>query len=352
MKYKLAILKNESVYDHVLWEQACQKRSDIITYKVIDLTRNDWIEQITKDQFDLYILRPPGINSQFKQLYDERAIIIDQILGGRTYPSLQEVLIYENKKYFSYWLKANKLPHPATQVFYHKSEAEQFIKGSNYPIVAKINIGAAGNGVVIIKDIQHAERYIEDAFSAKGIGARVGPKLTKGNFFKRVKKVLNDKDFLKSRINTYKSISSDRQRNFVIFQEFIPHTFEWRCVRINDSYFAHKKVVKGEMASGGLIKNYDTPPIELFDFIKEITDRSNISSAAIDLFEKNGNYLINEIQTCFGQSDKFQMKVDDKIGRYRYLNNNWTFEEGDFNSNESYDLRLKHVLEILSLKND
>lgn len=347
MNYKLAILKNESLYDHILWSKVCEKNKDILDFDIIEITKNDWIKMIQSKNYDLLIARPPGINSQFKQLYDERLIIIDQILKKKIYPSLQEILIYENKKYFSYWLKANKLPHPRTDVFYHKDEAEKYVKSCSFPLVAKINIGAAGNGVVIIKKQEEALKYISDAFSSKGVGARVGPKLFKGNLMKRIQKVLTDKNFLKSRLNTYKSISIDRQRNYVIFQEFIPHTFEWRCVRIGESYFAHKKVVKGEKASGGLVKDYSSPPIALMDFVRSVTEDTNISSAAIDLFEHKGQFLINEIQTCFGHSDEFQMKVDGKIGRYVYLKKNWIFEEGDFNTNESYDLRIAHALKLI-----
>ena len=66
---------------------------------------------------------------------------------------------------------------------------------------------------------------------------------------------------------------------------------------------------------------------------------------AVDLFEtKSGNYLVNEMQCIFGQSDPYQMLVDNKPGRYIYKDR-WIFEEGDFASNECYDLRLEYILQ-------
>jgi hypothetical protein len=69
---------------------------------------------------------------------------------------------------------------------------------------------------------------------------------------------------------------------------------------------------------------------------------------SVDILEgPNGEYLINEMQTLFGHVQDYIMKVNDKIGRYTYQKPNWVFEAGNFNSNESYDLRLKNVLYII-----
>src|SRR5690606_33952040 len=114
-----------------------------------------------------------------------------------------------------------------------------------------------------------------------------------------------------------------------------PHTFEWRCVRIGDSFFAHKKIRKDDKASGSLLKAYEQPPFDLLDFIKEITDRRNFRSQAVDLFtDENGRYLVNEMQCIFGQSDPYQMLINDQPGRYVFRNEEWHFEPGDFNRYE------------------
>jgi hypothetical protein len=42
------------------------------------------------------------------------------------------------------------------------------------------------------------------------------------------------------------------------------------------------------------------------------------------------------------------MLVDGKPGRYIWINNTWVFEEGDFNQNESYNLRVEHIIKKYS----
>jgi hypothetical protein len=143
----------------------------------------------------------------------------------------------------------------------------------------------------------------------------------------------------------YQTKAADVQKDFVIFQTYTPHDFEWRVVRIGQSFFAHKKLKLGEKASGSLLKNYDNPPLSLIQFVKDFTDKYGFYSQAVDIFETTDGFLINEAQCIFGQSDAYQMMVDGVVGRYIYLDQKWTFEPGDFNGNESYDLRIQHVLE-------
>jgi hypothetical protein len=84
--------------------------------------------------------------------------------------------------------------------------------------------------------------------------------------------------------------------------------------------------------------------MELFNFVKEITDKHCLFSQAVDIFESSNGYLVNEMQCIFGQSDPYQMLIDGKPGRYVF-NNEWCFEEGDFNTNESFDLRVQYLIE-------
>jgi len=346
-KINLAILKNESDQDYDFWVSACTKMSSRLEFDVIDLTKNDWLEKAKAVDFDMFLTIPPGVTSLFKQLYDERVWIINSTLGKPIYPSFTEIFIYENKRNLSYWLKANNIDAPVTNVYYHKNEALDFLKKATYPIVAKLNIGASGNGVKFLQNKREAEEYIEQAFSRNGLQFKTGPKLKKGNLLKKVEKVLFKKGFFSNRMKEYKALSIENQRGFVFFQDFVPHSFEWRCVRIGDSFFAHKKVVTKGKASGTLGKSYDNPPIALFDFIYQLTNQFSIHSAAIDLFEHEGKYLVNEIQCIFGQSDEYQMLVDDKPGRYVKKNEKWHFEEGLFNTNKNYDLRLEHALSLI-----
>ncbi len=217
--------------------------------------------------------------------------------------------------------------------------------------MAKVNIGASGSGVTIIKNLRDSLSYVNNTFNGKGAKKRWGPNLQKGGLIKRGFHYIFNPENIKNKLKKYNQINSDKQTDFVIFQEYIPHDFEWRCVRIGDSFFAHKKLINNEKASGSLLKGYEPPPMKLMDFIFELTEKTNLTSVAIDLFEtEDRGYLVNEIQCIFGQSDSYQMLVDGKPGRYIRKNDQWLFEEGDYNTNESYDLRIKHIMDIISEK--
>ena len=80
---------------------------------------------------------------------------------------------------------------------------------------------------------------------------------------------------------------------------------------------------------------------------------NKFQSMAIDIFEgKNSGYLVNELQTIFGHiPDKkygtfHRLEVNGIPGRYINKDGKWIFEEGDFNTNQSYDLRLETAIDL------
>jgi glutathione synthase/RimK-type ligase-like ATP-grasp enzyme len=347
-KLLACILANDQSEDHQLWVQACKDFSDTISYDVINFTAYDWHEKITKRNYDFLLAKPPGIQGSIKQIYDERIHIIDRALNIPIFPLPQEIYIYENKRYLYSWLKANNLPHPKTHIFYSEKEAVSFIEETIFPKVAKTNIGASGSGVVILYNRKDAAKYINRCFSDKGAPRRWGPNLSKGGLLKRGFHYILNPSEIRRKTLIYKAVKKEKQKGFVILQNYIAHDYEWRIVVIGDSYFAHKKLKIGEMSSGSLLKQYDKPPLKLFDFAKSIMDNFNFTSQAIDLFEtEEGDLLINEMQCIFGQSDPYQMLVDGKPGRYQFADKKWVFEEGDFTSNQCYNLRLDYILNLL-----
>ena len=350
--YNLLILSNENEDDHYRWVKACENFPSEIRCRVVDITLESWLEEVRKEKVDYILAKPGGNIDYFKQLYDERLRILHDVLGYKVYPTLEEILIYENKRYFSYWLSANNIPHPKTRVFYHEKEAIEYVRSAKYPIVAKLNIGASGNGVSILRDRKSSETYISRIFR-EGISAHTGPRIDHGKIVQRAIHMFLHPKQLKAKLKKYKNVASNPQRGFCIFQEFIVHTFEWRVVRIGESFFAHKKLIKGEKTSGSLLKGYENPPLSLLDFVRNITEKHHFHSQAVDIFEiQKDTYLVNEMQCIFGQSDPYQMLKDGKPGRYFWSKGGWAFEEGMFNTNESYDLRLQEVISLIDGQNN
>jgi len=338
----IGILRNQNPDSADRWIAACEKKK--IEYRVIDLLSNNWLNELKAEKFDLLLSRPPGDIERFKIMYDEKLYIISKILKMRLYPSYEECLLYENKKLLSYYLSANQIPAPKTSVFYSYDEARTFVQTSRFPIVAKSSIGAAGSGVQIIRTKEQGLKYITKAFKGSGIRRRFGPNRVTGSPSKWFIKAIKDPSYFKMKLKTYVERHRDAQFGFVIFQEYIPHDFEWRVARIGDSYFAYKKLKVGDKSSGVKSLAYENPPLAMFDFVRELSESHKITCAAFDLFLSGGNYLVNEIQTLFGHIKDHILEVDAKAGRYLYKSGCWIFEAGDFNSNESFDLRLEAAI--------
>ena len=339
---KLAVLYANQA-DAELWKKPL---ADAGFSKVayIDLGTSDWYKRCLESQADLFILRPPGLTNWQKSMFDERVRILAEHTKAGFYPSVLECELYENKKNLSYWLDAWQIPHPRTRVFHHQQEALDWLPKQNYPLVAKMNIGASGKGVRILKNLAQAKAYVDTVFT-KGARPYVGPNLSHGNFWSKVNNALKKKGLLQKRLSGYRAILRETQK-YCIFQEYIEHSFEWRVVHIGESFFAHKKLMHKGKASGSLVKGYSNPPLKLFDFVRELCQKHGLNSAAIDLFEHGDGYLVNEIQCYFGQSDPFQMKVDDVVGRYVY-DKGWKFEAGDFARDQCYPLRVQDISTLL-----
>ncbi|HHU80483.1 MAG TPA: hypothetical protein GXZ35_04015 [Acholeplasmataceae bacterium] len=347
---KLAILKPDSSDVYKNWIKAINESGLSINYKIINIEKETWLTEISSECFDMVLISPPFVISSKKLLMDERVNFISNVLKLRTYPDSNSFYTWENKRVLNYYLNYFKIPFPNTVCFSIKGEAEDYINSCAYPLVAKVITGAAGLGVRFIKNKNEAKRYIGAAFS-KGVRSKTGPNFRQPKVIKRLWSGFWRKDYIKEKLSEYKSVKNEKQIGCVFFQEFIPHTYEWRCVRIDDSFFAHKKLINNNRASGSLLKGYDKPSEKLLNFVRSVSEIMNITSASFDIFEtSDGQFLVNEVQTFFGQSDSYQMIVDGRIGRYLYINEQWLFEEGDFNKNKSYNLRLEHVLKLIENK--
>ncbi|MDD4219276.1 MAG: hypothetical protein PHR10_03735 [Sphaerochaetaceae bacterium] len=345
---RVAILRNEDIESGDKWLLACQKRG--IEADVIDLCSLGAIEKIKNGNYDLCLLRPPGRFEVYKAIYDERLYHICRVLKIPCFPSFFECFIYENKKSLAAFLQIAEIDHPKTWVISHKDEARSFIFQCKYPIVAKTSIGAASSGVKIIRDQVSASKYVRQAFGGKGIQKRSGPNTKVGNPNSWLKKAIASPDYFKKKLKYYAQGFGKKQRDFVIFQEYIEHSFEWRVARFGESYFAYKKYKVGDKASGAKNLGYAIPPLRLLTCIKDIAEKHGIVSAAFDVFEHGDRYLINEIQAIFGHKMDHILEVDGRAGRYIFQDGSWVFEEGKFNTNESYDLRLDLAISLASGK--
>lgn len=317
------------------WEKhyiaACNELN--VAYKVIDIVSNDWWENLQKEPVDGYLVRAAGDTEVRKQMYNERLYFIEKNLPDTPmYPSYFGTLLYENKRMQSYWMKINDIPHPGTWIFYQRDEAMEFIRNHyRWPIVSKPNLGGAGSGVRIVNTAAKARRLARRVFT-RCKWYNPGLMRWKKWFFLRI------------------PVMDDRQHNYLLFQEYIPAQWEWRILKIGESYFGQQKLPRKGFHSGSRRSAWVDPPRELLEITRKISELSGIRSLNVDILEHtDGSYYVNEIQTWWGVRTPYQMKIEDKPARYLHTGNGeYTLQFGDFHRNRGCNLRVSDFLAQLN----
>ena len=325
---KLGILKSFRGL-HKNYIKSCEELG--IDFEIIDFIGDNWLDEIQESKCDGFLCRPPSKFQERKSMYDEKLYVINKLLKRPIYPSYEELFIYENKKMMYYFMKLNNYPHVDTHVFYRKEDFLEFANNSdNYPIVFKTNIGSTSKGVEIIKSKRRAKQLANKVFGL------ISSKLAKGFTPQTTGKII-----------PVKAIGNN-QKHFILIQKFEKIKWEWRIIKIGESYFGHKRLLKGEFVSGGLLKGWEKPPEKLLYLIKKICDENTFYSMSIDIFETLDNrFLINELQPIFGQSTDNLMLIDNIAGRFIFKDDEFIFEKGDFNKYQSFKLRVEHFTQIL-----
>ncbi|WP_340102842.1 ATP-grasp domain-containing protein [Rhodohalobacter sp. 8-1] len=309
-----------------------------IDYEVIDFKSDYWLKDLKKGNYDGLLVRPPSQTQEFNTIYMERLYFIHSILGIPMYPSYDSLFLYENKRVAGDWLEHFGFPHLKTHVFQTKEDATDFISRNEFPLVFKTNIGSSATGVDIVKNKSEALTLINRAFG------RFSP------FYKY--------KFRPSRLKIKLPGTPISQRNFVIIQQYVDIKWEWRLIKIGNSFFGRRKLLKNGFASGSKLTGWGKPPDELLFMIREISEKQGFRNISIDFFETtDDNFLVNEVHALFGTTpeitrDESELYIDGKPGRLVFKEGKFIFEEGFFNQNLSYLLRVEDFVKQLSEKNE
>lgn len=300
-------------------------------YKVIDLTQDNWLEFCDND-IDGYLVRPPCTYQEHKNIFDERIYFLNQVMKKPIYPSFNEIYIYENKRNMSLFLKYYNMPHPKTRIYMKKDDALKDIENIKFPVIMKSNIGAGGSAVTLVRN---KSQY-------KNINDKI---------FGKIKSELSIGLIPKTK---YKNIPVPRfgraQKHYSIVQDYLDIKWEWRMIRIGDSYMGHQKLIGANgLASGSELVGWEEPSKELLNILKDTTDKMNMRCMVLDIFETNdGQFYINEMQSVIGAYLPYQMKVNDKPGRFIEKNNDFIFEEGVFCQNKCWSPRVNDFINMLA----
>ena len=314
--------------EHRYYVRSCEELK--IDFEIIDIIGDNWLNDIMKSECDGFLCRTPSKFQERKDMFNDKLFVINKIFKKPIYPGYDELYVHENKKMMFYFAKLSGLPHVETHVFYRKNEYFDFVEKTKYPIVFKTSIGATSKGVEIIKNKARAKQIGRKVFGM------LNSKLAKGYTPQTTGKII-----------PVQAVGLN-QRHFVLIQEFKKIKWEWRIVKIAESYFGHRKLLEGDFASGSHKKGWGKPPEQLLDYARMISEKFGFYSISLDIFETAENqFFVNEIQSIIDQTSEHLMSIDGKPGRFLYQNGEYIFEEGHFNQHKSYMLRVKHLVEIL-----
>ncbi|MFQ2862035.1 hypothetical protein ACK3YD_11065 [Aeromonas caviae] len=297
----------------------------------IDIMSPDWMHQCD-GSIDGYLIRPPCTYQEHKSIFDERVFFLNQVLGKPTYPSFKELYTYENKRNMHLFLSGYSIPHAKTEVFMRREDALNNIKDKTFPIVSKSNIGASGSAVQIIKSSRQYTRLVNRIFG------RFNPEFSIGWFPVR-------------KINGIPLPRFGRaQKHYLLTQEFINIKWEWRMIRIGDSYIGHQKLLGDNgFASGSELVGWERPSDELLWMLHNATERMGMRCMTLDIFETiEGQFYVNEMQAVIGAYRPYQMKIEGKPGRFILKDGQFQFEEGVHCQNACWNLRVEDFIKMLN----
>jgi hypothetical protein len=306
----------DPLYYHVHHVLACHELN--VPYRLVDIGGHDWLSKVRGSGCRAFLIAPSAVYGFGREMYDERIAVMERDLGYRVVPRADELWLWEKKRRMAYWLAAHGVPHPRTRVFYDREEARERLGSVDLPIVIKTDNGASSKGVFVLRDRREALRLADRAFR-RGIALKGWER-------------------------------SDRQRGYLIVQDFVPHDVEWRIVRVEDDYVCRLKRRRGDFASGAGLLEWARPPEAMLDFVKATTDAGGFRNMAVDLLEsadREGRpaYVVLEMQCLVGAR---VLPPNEDMGRWRLEPSGWTFEQGDFYRNACANLRVAALVRELA----
>jgi hypothetical protein len=291
------------------WAEALQARG--ATVKHLDLLGVDPLKQVAGCA---------GVMWHWLHYPHERRLaalpilrVLAEHLRIPVFPDMATCWHFDDKIAQAYLFEALDIPHPKTWVFWRKADALAWCAATEYPVVAKLSVGAGSTNVRLIRSAAEAKAYVGECFSDSGILVR--PPLPTGGaarLWARLKRAAKRGAQAMPYVlcNHFPSMP-DRtywmpQKNHALFQEFVAgNEFDSRVTVIGNRAFAFRRMNRpGDFrASGSGSIQYEPEAIDLrcvraaFDAVRKL----KAQSMAFDfLFRGAGREpVVGEISYCY-----------------------------------------------------
>ena len=252
----------------------------------VDVNEPDFWEKVSK--LDLFVFHFDNTTDQ-KELSKTIMPVIEKQLNVTCFPDINTFWSYDDKMKEFYLLKQSGFPVIDSVIFWNRSQALQWAQQAKYPVVFKLKAGSRSDNVILVKNSSFAIRIIKRMF-----GRGVNPNKIIFNMSKTIKDLTIKNIIHKFAIKLYRFYKGldqyplwDKQKNYVIFQEFQPgNTYDTRITIIGNRAFGFIRYNRKNdfRASGSGKKEYDRSKIDKrsLEIAFKISDHLKFPSMAYD----------------------------------------------------------------------
>ncbi len=287
------------------WIEYCEKNK--IVYKIVNCFDNDILKILTDCE---YLMWHWSHNNNQDLKFARQIIQAIENQGKKVFPNIKTCWHFDDKVAQKYLLEAINAPIVPSFVFYDKESAYAWIDNTSFPKVFKLKGGAGSMNVELVHSKNEAKSKVNKAFTS-GFSTINQKQLLKDkiNIFKNDINVNNAVEVLKRTVRLFiknkQELSSDKEKGYIYFQEFIPENlFDIRVIVIGNKIFAIKRMCReGDFrASGSGVIVYDKNEIDI-DCIKiavKTSKQLDVQCLAYDfIFDQNNTPLIVEMSYGF-----------------------------------------------------
>ncbi|HDP78285.1 MAG TPA: ATP-dependent carboxylate-amine ligase [Mesotoga infera] len=266
----------------VKYEHFLKKNS--IPYELFEHRTSDWLEKARKYDLIIWSLDSgPWEHEEIKR----KITIIENNLGIRSFPTLPEMMLYDNKLMEVELLQLYKLPVAETFISHSYREVEETIHKLTYPQVSKMSKGSTSEEVFLVQSPGAAKKIANSSFSRYG---------------------------RKTHWPCY------RQKDYVYFQKFVEgEKYDLRIIvsaNMITGYFRDCPERDFRASGGHKVRKTDLP-IEAIEIALKVFHELSDSSIAVDMIKSaEGDYKIIELSQFTWSRTPVRLAVNGYPGYY------------------------------------
>jgi glutathione synthase/RimK-type ligase-like ATP-grasp enzyme len=246
-------------------------------------------------------------------IYDAIFNIASNVFKIKCFPDLKTSWPYENKIKEYYLLKSHGFPIIDSHIFWNYDHALKFLKGTSFPLIAKLPKGAGSSNVILINSVGDSKKILNQVF-IKGVKSH---KLKSRSNLTSISKLGiygYGKSWLKSEL-IRKGLLKDKehpewqiQKDAILFQKFLPdNTFDTRIAVIGNRALGFRRFVRKDdfRASGSGNFDMDSSKIDLrcVELAFTVSKKLDFTTMAYDfIYDANKRPWISEISYNFVDS--------------------------------------------------